>query len=94
MADITNETAVQSQVKGCTGDCKLCNVLQRGYCASQITYNNMGLISDVLGAMDELRKEVKALSAKVEAIQNSEAELIDPIGGDEEEISAAGRPLV
>ena len=49
-----------------------CTVFQRQYCASQIAYNNMGLLSELRDEMDDLKK-------KIESIQNNEASLINPI---------------
>mgnify|MGYP006988996830 CR=1 FL=1 len=57
--------------QGCTGDCMKCTLFQRQYCASQIAYNNMGLLS-------ALSDEVKKLEEKVDAIISNEA-LINPI---------------
>ena len=49
-----------------------CTVFQRQYCASQIAYNNMGLLSDLMG-------EIALIKEKIEAIQNNEGTLINPI---------------
>ena len=56
----------------CTGNCMACTVFQRQYCASQIAYNNMGLLSDLMG-------EIALIKEKIEAIQNNEGTLINPI---------------
>ena len=57
--------------QGCTGDCMKCTLFQRQYCASQIGYNNMGLI-------ERLMAKVESLGEKIEAMQSNEA-LIYPI---------------
>lgn len=75
MAENTSK-AEQQQVKGCTGDCKLCSMMQRGYCASQIGYNNMKLISALFGMVSELQSEIKALNQN-----NNTEELINPSQG-------------
>lgn len=72
MAENTPKTE-QQQVRGCTGDCKLCSMMQRGYCASQIGYNNMKLISALFGIVSELQTEIKALNQN-----NNTEELINP----------------
>ena len=76
----------------CTGDCLKCSPVQRQYCASQIAYNNMNLLSEIMDSVDEMKKsnetmrsEIDALGKKIEAIQNSEVELINPIEYEEEE---------
>lgn len=58
------------QAKGCTGDCKRCSIMQRGYCASQIAYNNMQQIS-------MMRETLNALTEKINAMQG-DAELVAP----------------
>lgn len=58
------------QAKGCTGDCKLCSIMQRGYCASQIAYNNMQQIS-------AMRETLNALTERINAME-CDAELVAP----------------
>ena len=58
--------------KHCTGNCMMCSLFQRQYCASQISYNNMLMIN-------QLAQAVEALSQKVEAIQSNEGTLFNPI---------------
>lgn len=60
------------QKQGCTGDCRACTVIQRGYCASQLAYNNMGLISTLTGMIKAAQDEIKALAARLDAIQDGE----------------------
>lgn len=71
-------TQESQQKKGCTGDCKLCTMFQRGYCASQIAYNNMGLLSEVVKAIAEMRRDFAILASKVENDQLSNGELFAP----------------
>lgn len=59
------------QNKGCTGDCKMCSIMQRGYCSSQIAYNNMQLLGS-------LQEQMKALSEKFSAMQG-DTELVAPM---------------
>ena len=91
----------QNQQQGykCTGDCLKCSPVQRQYCSSQIAYNNMNLLSDLIESVDEMKKnnetmrsEIDALGKKIEAIQNSEVELINPIEYDDEEETAVIPP--
>ena len=60
----------QNQFK-CSGDCLKCHPNQRAYCAAQFTYNTMRMV-------EEMRETVNDLKVKIEAIQNSEAEVFDP----------------
>lgn len=64
------ENPTPQQAKGCTGDCKRCSMVQRGYCASQIAYNNMLILN-------ELRNNMKLLANKMDAMQG-DAELVAP----------------
>ena len=64
-----------TQKSHCTGNCMACTIFQRQYCSSQIAYNNMGLLSDLL-------KDIADLKEKIEAIQNNEGTLINPIDED------------
>jgi len=57
----------------CTGNCMACTMFQRQYCSSQIAYNNMRLLG-------ELQKDIAGLRERVEAIQNNDTTLINPIG--------------
>ena len=89
----------QQQGFKCSGDCTRCSQVQRQYCASQIAYNNMNLLSELMDSVDEMKKnnadmrsELDALGKKIEAIQNSEVELINPIQYDEEEETASVVP--
>lgn len=59
-----------SQRNVCTGDCKVCSIIQRGYCASQIAYNNMLMIKSV-------GDDIKALKEKITSLQG-DAELVAP----------------
>lgn len=68
--------AEESKFK-CSGDCLNCRLnpnerkTQWQYCAAQFTYNSMRMI-------EALHGEVKALQEKIEAIQNSEANVFNP----------------
>lgn len=55
----------------CTGNCMNCIPLQRGFCASQLAYNNMR-------AIEALSKEISSLGKKMESIQSNEALLFNP----------------
>ena len=81
-----NETTMQGapqqpaqQQSRCTGNCMACSILQRQYCASQLAYSNMRMLEQIQGEIASLQQNCKALCEKVDAIQNSEAMLIDPM---------------
>lgn len=63
----------------CTGNCMACTIFQRQYCASQISYNNMNMISQLAQAMESLSQKIEGLSEKVESIQSNEGTLFNPI---------------
>ena len=57
------------QVKICTGDCMTCSVQQRIYCSSQISHTMYGMMS-------QLQDEMRAMSAKIEAMQTPQDEIL------------------
>lgn len=73
----------QNQFK-CSGDCLNCRKLpnerreQWQYCAAQFTYNSMRMIGDMQEALKSMQGSIEELRSKIEAIQNSEANVFDP----------------
>lgn len=63
MAEIQNK---------CTGNCMACTIFQRQYCASQLAYSNMRML-------EQMQQAIHRMEEKVEAMQNNEATLIDPM---------------
>ena len=68
----------------CTGDCYNClkedPVKRRNqwqYCAAQRTYDSIRMIGDMQTALNLMLGTVAELKAKIEAIQNSEANVLD-----------------
>ena len=79
---MANETKQQFQ---CTGNCLQCLPAQRAYCASQHAYSNMKVLDKVMEAITDMKEQIKAMqgevremAAKIEAIQNGEADIFDP----------------
>lgn len=68
----------QQQSK-CTGNCMACNQYQRGLCSSQLSYYNMKMLETMVQITVGLQQNVKELGIKIEAMQNNEAMLFDPI---------------
>ena len=68
----------------CSGDCLNCRKQpnerreQWMYCAAQFTYNSMRMIGDMQESMKAMHGDIDELKAKIEAIQNSEANVFDP----------------
>lgn len=62
----------KKQESRCNGNCMGCNPFQRQFCASQLSYNNMRMI-------EQLAQLVDKIEGKIEALQNNEALLIDPL---------------
>ena len=71
------EQSEQKQFQ-CVGDCLKCTSAQRGYCASQHTYNNMKILEQMFGMVLTMQGEIKDLSGKIEAIQGNEESIFDP----------------
>ena len=55
----------------CTGNCMACTIFQRQYCASQLSYSNMRML-------EQMQKDISEMWKKIEAIQNSEANVFCP----------------
>ena len=81
----TNQNQNEQKKFQCTGDCLTCRAvndrkIQWQYCAAQFTYNSMRMLESMHGALAEMQATVNELKTKIEAIQNSEAEVLDPNG--------------
>lgn len=63
----------------CTGNCMGCTIFQRQYCASQISYNNMNLMGQLLESVEKLTKKVNLLADEVADMHSSDEELINPV---------------
>ena len=59
----------------CTGNCMACTIIQRQYCASQLAYTNMKML-------EQMQQIVIDIKEKIEAAQNNEALLFDPMSDD------------
>ena len=62
----------------CTGNCLNCSVAQRAYCSCQHIYNSMRMMQDMKEAVSVMAGTVEELKAKIEALQNNEAEIFCP----------------
>lgn len=73
----------------CSGDCLNCRKQpnerreQWQYCAAQFTYNSMRMIGDMQEQMKSMQGSIEELRLKIEAIQNSEANVFNPTKEDE-----------
>lgn len=81
-----NQQGQQPQFR-CPGNCLQCLPAQRQYCASQHAYSNMMVLDKVMETLTAMQSQIAAmqgtvqeLSAKIEAIQNSEASVFAPNG--------------
>lgn len=77
------EQANQNQFK-CSGDCLNCRVspnerkTQWQYCAAQFTYNTMRMVETLQNDLKTMTGTVSEMRERIEAIQNSEADVFDP----------------
>lgn len=62
------ENTQSQQKKGCTGDCMACSVIQRGYCSSQLAYNNMQLIGALVEKVNTLTEKVNSMQGDTELV--------------------------
>ena len=79
------ENQKQEKPFKCTGDCMTCRedrakrMAQWRYCSAQHTYNSMRMIGDMQEALKSMQGTIDELKAKIEAIQNSETDVLDPV---------------
>lgn len=73
------QTQQPQQVQHCSGNCKQCTLFQRQYCASQLALTNMRMLERMTQQMQSMQMHLDDIDRKVEALQNSESSLIDPI---------------
>ena len=84
----TNQNPQNNQPQfRCPGNCLKCLPAQRQYCASQHAYSNMMVLDKVMETLMKMQEQIgsmqgtiQELSAKIEAIQNSEGAVFDPTG--------------
>ena len=69
---------MEQQEFKCSGDCLKCHPNQRAYCSSQFTYNTMRMVDDIRKSVSTMQGTVDELKAKIEAIQNNEANIFNP----------------
>jgi hypothetical protein len=81
-----NQQAQPPQFK-CSKDCRQCPQHQRVYCASQHALSNMYVLDKVMDTLIKMQEQIgnmqgtiQEMTAKIEAIQNSEAAVFDPNG--------------
>ena len=62
----------------CSGNCLNCLPAQRAYCAAQHSYSNMKVLDKVMEIVIDMKGDIKAISEKIQAMQDNEALLFDP----------------
>lgn len=72
-------TQQPQQEQHCSGNCKQCTLFQRQYCASQLALTNMRMLERMTQQMQMMQMHLDDIDKKVEAQQNGESSLIDPI---------------
>ena len=78
----------------CMGDCLNCRAMndrkiQWQYCAAQHAYNSMMMIKTMQESVETINGTIEELRLKIDAIQNSEAVVFNPLGDNEEEEDTA-----
>jgi hypothetical protein len=70
---VLKQDSAVAPLRHCSGDCKQCLPFQRLYCASQIGYTTMGLVSSLAMEVASLRASVQKLSETM-----SNTDLVSP----------------
>ena len=63
----------------CSGDCMKCAAGQRVLCSSQMALYNMRMLAQMEQEMVILKNITRRLDEKLEALQNNEALLFEPV---------------
>lgn len=67
MSDSNNSN---QQVKTCCGDCLMCSVQQRVYCASQMTRHSITMLERIEERIDQLEQQVREMQAGTSGVFN------------------------
>lgn len=78
---------MEEQKQGCTGDCRTCTIIQRGYCASQIAYNNIKAINTLYEEMNKLEAVVERIEGKLRSEELKEPNKAQEESGAENRLS-------
>ena len=62
----------------CPGDCRLCNVVQRAYCATQIAYNTQQAIENLNNVLAKVVEKVEKINTLIEEQKDNPDKLIIP----------------
>lgn len=58
-----------------------CIPVQRQYCAAQHAYNSMMMVKAMQDSIAAMNGTIEELNAKIDAIQNGEGEIFNPLEG-------------
>ena len=72
----------QPQARPCPRDCRKCPMAQQICCASMLSFQMYDVMNAVIRRIDTQAERIEDLSARLEAIQSSEAEFISPAPAD------------
>ena len=63
----------------CNGNCKNCLAIQRQFCASQLAYNSMMAVSQLVKQVESLELSVMELNERLDNAQSNEEDIFNPI---------------
>ena len=71
--------AAQQQSRPCPKDCRKCSMQQQVCCASMLSFQSFEVMSSIIRRIDHQQHTIDVLTERINAIQNSEAELSSPV---------------
>jgi len=69
----------QQQSRPCPKDCRKCSMQQQVCCASMLSFQAFEVMSSIIRRIDRQQHTIDVLTERINAIQNSEAELSSPV---------------
>lgn len=72
-------SGAQQQSRPCPKDCRKCSMQQQVCCASMLSFQSFEVMSSIIRRIDHQQHTIDVLTERINAIQNTEAELSSPV---------------
>lgn len=72
-------SGAQQQSRPCPKDCRKCSMQQQVCCASMLSFQSFEVMSSIIRRIDRQQHAIDVLTERINAIQNTEAELSSPV---------------
>ena len=75
----SSPSGAQQQSRPCPKDCRKCSMQQQVCCASMLSFQAFEVMSSIIRRIDRQQHTIDVLTERINAIQNTEAELSSPV---------------